>query len=38
MIVYRAKKRSNLFKLIIGLVAFVAAMCLTFGQSVSGAF
>ncbi len=38
MVVYRAKKRSKLFKLIVGAAVFVAAMCLTFGQSVSGVF
>lgn len=38
MVVYRAKKRSKLVKLLFGLLVFTAAMCLTFGESVSGVF
>jgi hypothetical protein len=38
MVVYRAKKKSKALKLIVGLAVFITAMCLTFGQSVSGVF
>jgi|GEM_PF-4605659 hypothetical protein len=35
MIVYRAKKKSKILKLMVGLIVFITAMCLTFGESVS---
>lgn len=38
MVVYRAKNRSKVLKLMVGLAVFIAAMCLTFGESVSGVF
>ena len=34
MIVYKTKRRSTVLKVIVGLIVFVTAMCMTFGDVV----